>query len=188
MMEKIPRNAVLVVVDVQNGWDFPDHWGKRNNADAEKNIASLLESWRFSDRPVVFFQHMSGNPKSPLYPGQRGNEIKDIVKPLTGETIFHKSVNSCFIGTGFEEWLREKGYGTLVITGITTQHCVSTTARMSGNLGFRTYVISDATAAFGSKGPDGVLYDPDTVHAISLATINDEFATILTTSVIQELL
>lgn len=179
-MDSLSSNAALVVVDVQKGWDW-DTWGKRNNPDAEENIATLLSIWRKSNRPVVFFQHMSRNVKSPLYPGQPGNEIKDIVKPLSGEAVFHKSVNSGFIGTGFEEWLRERGYTTLVITGITTQHCVSTTARMAGNLGFDTYVISDATAAFEVRGKGGVIYDPETVHSVSLATIDGEFATVLTT-------
>ncbi len=186
-MGKLKKNAVLVVIDVQKGWDTYG-LSKRNNIDAELKIAKLLDIWRSSGRPVVFFQHMSKNPISPLYPGQSGNEIKDVVKPVAGEYIFHKSVNSCFIGTDFEEWLRERMYDTLVITGITTQHCVSTTARMSGNLGFTTFVVSDATAAFESKGVDGTIYDPETVHAVSLATINREFATILKTEELEELL
>lgn len=173
-------NSALVIVDVQKGWD-DDFWGKRNNPEAEKNIARLLDAWRSSRRPVVFFQHMSRNPKSPLFPGQAGNEIKEIVRPIDDEKVFTKSVNSCFIGTGFEDWLRENGIDTLVIVGITTQHCVSTTARMSGNLGFRTFVVSDATVAFEAKGVNGVKYDAETVHALSLATIMDEFATVLNT-------
>ncbi|OWP55319.1 MAG: cysteine hydrolase [Thermoplasmatales archaeon B_DKE] len=179
-MEKLDMNSALVIVDVQKGWD-DDFWGKRNNPEAEKNIARLLDAWRSSRRPVVFFQHMSRNPKSPLFPGQAGNEIKEIVRPIDDEKVFTKSVNSCFIGTGFEDWLRENGIDTLVIVGITTQHCVSTTARMSGNLGFRTFVVSDATVAFEAKGVNGVKYDAETVHALSLATIMDEFATVLNT-------
>lgn len=181
------KNAVLVVVDVQEGFKSP-YWGRRNNPQAEGNIARLLGAWRSSGRPVVFFRHMSTNPKSPLYPGQPGNEIMKEVFPHDGEKIFQKNVNSCFIGTGFEDWLRERSYGTLVITGLTTQHCVSTTARMSGNLGFNTFVVSDATAANESKGIDGRVYDPETVHQLSLATINEEFATIVDTdSLIREL-
>lgn len=89
-------------------------------------------------------------------------------------------MNSAFIGTNLEQYLKEHGIHNVVITGLTTPHCVSTTTRMSGNLGFHTYLISDATAAFGLKGPDGVYYDADQIHTISLATLHGEFATVLT--------
>ncbi len=80
------------------------------------------------------------------------NEIKEIVKPLEKEKVFVKHVNSCFIGTDLEKWLREINAGELYTCGITTPHCVSTTARMAGNLGFVNYVIEDATVAFEIKG------------------------------------
>lgn len=179
-MSKLENNAVLVIVDVQKGFDSP-YWGERNNMQAEENIARLIAEWRRTSRPLVFFQHMSKNPNSPLRPGQAGNEIKDIVKPIEGEKVFQKNVNSGFIGTDFEKWLRDRGYDTLVITGLTTQHCVSTTARMSGNLGFRTIVVSDATAANEIRAENQILYDAQTVHELSLATIKDEFAEIFST-------
>lgn len=52
---------------------------------------------------------------------------------------------------------------------------------MSGNLGFNTYLISDATAAFGLKDQNDRYYDAETIHHISIATLHDEFATVLTT-------
>ena len=85
------------------------------------------------------------------------------------------------IGTNLEELLKTKEVSTVVITGLTTPHCVSTTTRMSGNLGFNTYLISDATAAFGLKDQNDKYIDAEVIHNISLATLHDEFATILTT-------
>ncbi|CAM5411857.1 isochorismatase [Bacillus safensis FO-36b] [Bacillus safensis subsp. safensis] len=52
---------------------------------------------------------------------------------------------------------------------------------MSGNLGFDTYLISDATAAFGLTDQNGTYFDPETIHRLSLATLHDEFATVMTT-------
>lgn len=179
-MDKLPDNAVLLLIDVQKGFDEPG-WGQRNNPHAEANMTRLLAAWRVGGRPVFHVQHLSVMPNSPLRPDKPGCAIKDEVSPLADEPIFQKHVNSAFIGTGLEADLRSKKLDTLVIVGLTTPHCVSTSARMAGNLGFHTYVVSDATAAFGLTGPDGTAYSAETVHALSLATIHNEFAEVVDT-------
>lgn len=177
-MQSLPQNAVLVIVDVQQGFDDPK-WGKRNNPQAEQNIARLLHAWRKSRRPVVHVQHLSSNPNSPLHPDAPGSQIKEIVKPDAGEPLIQKHVNSAFIGTNLEQMLREHAYHTLVITGLTTPHCVSTTTRMAGNLGFQTFIVSDATAAFDMPGYNGKLHPAEEIHAVSLSTLHQEFATVV---------
>ncbi|MGA9287958.1 MAG: isochorismatase family protein, partial [Anaerobacillus sp.] len=141
----------------------------------------ILEWWRESRQHVIFIQHLSEDPSSVFHPEHRGYEIKDIVKPIADEVIFTKKVNSAFIGTNLEGYLNEQSITEVVITGLTTPHCVSTTARMSSNLGFNTFLISDATAAYGVTDHDGVYHHPETIHNVTLATLHDEFATILTT-------
>jgi nicotinamidase-related amidase len=101
------------------------------------------------------------------------------VRPLETERIFLKRVNSAFIGTQLENALRQLGIGTLVMVGLTTPHCVSTSVRMAGNLGFEVYLANDATAAFEITGPDGKRYSAEEVHSVSLATLHGEFATVV---------
>jgi len=144
-------------------------------------MTRLLAAWRRSTRPVFHVQHLSLEPNSPLRPDHPGHEIMDCVKPQNGELLFQKHVNSAFIGTDLEQQLREHGYDTLAIIGLTTAHCVSTTTRMAGNLGFRALVVSDATAAFDMVGHDGRLYLAEEIHAVSLAALNGEFATVVET-------
>jgi nicotinamidase-related amidase len=175
------KNTALVLIDVQKGFDDPA-WGLRNNARAEENMAALLRAWREAKRPVIHVRHESKNPGSPLRPGQPGCEIKEIVRPLAGEPVFAKSVNSAFIGTGLEDYLRRNGLTALVLAGLTTDHCVSTTARMAGNLGFEITIAGDATACFDRMGPDGTRYPAQQVHAVSLASLHGEFATVETTA------
>ncbi|WP_273852000.1 cysteine hydrolase family protein [Guptibacillus spartinae] len=170
----------LIIVDVQKAFEDPK-WGERNNPQAEEKIRKLLDTWRANGDHVIFIQHRSDDPSSVFYHGQQGYEIKDIVKPEPGETIFTKKVNSAFIGTNLETYLHEHALTEVVITGLTTAHCVSTTTRMSGNLGFQTYLISDATAAYGLTDQTGHYYDPEQVHALTLATLHKEFATVVTT-------
>lgn len=182
-METLPQNAVLLIIDVQKGLDEPV-WGQRNNPDAEDNMARLLAAWRKTNRPVIHVQHMSLRPSSPLRPTHPGNEIKDAVKPQAGELLFRKHANSAFIGTDLEQRLCEQNHDTLVIVGLTTPHCVSTTARMAGNLGFHTVVVADATAAHESIGYDGRHFTADEIHAVSLAELHGEFATVVETDTV----
>jgi len=177
----ISRDAVLLVVDVQQGFDRFNESLHRNNPALERNIARLLEAWRVTGRPIVYVQHLSRLPESPLRPNQPGVEIKREVEPRAGERVVQKSVNSAFIGTSLESDLRAAGYRTLVVTGMQTNWCVSTTARMAGNLGFDTYVVSDATATFDNTGPDGRLYPAQLLHDVALADLHGEFATVLDT-------
>jgi nicotinamidase-related amidase len=179
-MDRLPQNAALVIIDVQKGFDDPK-WGPRNNPDAEQKIGELLAAWRRTGRPVFHVQHCSTFPDSPLRPDLPGCELQDIVRPNAGEPVFKKQVNSAFIGTTLEKTLRERGIETIVAVGLTTPHCISTSVRMAGNLGFNVFLPGDAVAAFDMTGPDGKHYTAEEVHRVSLATLHDEFATVVDT-------
>lgn len=177
----------LILIDIQKGFDDIDYWGgERNNPDAEENARLLLQLWRRNDYPVFHIQHCSSNPLSPLYETNAGNEFKDLVKPMGNERIVKKNVNSAFIGTNLKEQLDQSNITTLVIVGLTTDHCVSTTTRMAGNFGFTTFLVSDATATFNKTGLDGENYSADLIHETALASLNNEFARVVTTAYIQQ--
>lgn len=173
----------LLCIDFQKGFDDP-FWGTRNNIDAEAKVASLLLHWREHELPVIHIKHCSTEKSSPLWPDHIGNEFKDEAKPLEGEKVFHKSVNSAFIGTDLEKHLRTNNIDSLVITGLTTDHCVSTSTRMAGNLGFTVFLISDATATFDRKGEDGTYYSANQIHKIHLASLHGEFCTVVNSNYI----
>lgn len=173
--------TALILIDIQNGFDDLDYWGKRNNPDAEQNAYRLLQHWRNRRAPVYHVRHDSTNRESRLAPGQPGNAIKTVVTPLDGEPVIPKNVNSAFIGTDLKMRLDNQGITSVVIAGLTTDHCVSTTARMAGNFGYTTYVASDATATFDRVGVRGEKFPASLVHETALASLNGEFATVLST-------
>ncbi|KAF9000779.1 Isochorismatase hydrolase [Hymenopellis radicata] len=93
-----------------------------------------------------------------------GYAVMPEAAPAGDEIIFVKNVNSSFIGTGLlvadsnrlEAHLRAAEIGTLVILGLTTSHCVSTTTRMAGNLGFEVFLPRNGTAMFECPAAPGI--------------------------------
>jgi nicotinamidase-related amidase len=181
-LNAIRDHAALIVVDVQKALNGEAEYygGKRSNPQAEANMQRILAAWRESGRPVVIVKHNSTLPQSPMRPGQPGNALQDGFEPLADDIFIEKTVNSAFIGTNLEATLRDAGIQQLVIVGMTTNHCVSTTTRMAGNLGFETYLIGDATATYGGKLGDTV-FSAQTIHETALASLHNEFATVMTT-------
>jgi len=164
-------NTALVVVDVQQAFEDAE-WGRRNNPACEANVAALITAWRAAERPLVFVRHeFEGYDWA----------FKDIV---SGEPdlLVSKQVNSAFYGSpDLDAWLRERGISSFALCGITTNHCVETTARMGGNLGYDVLFVLDACATFDREGPDGEVVTAEELTRATAASLHDEFATVVST-------
>ncbi len=179
-MTLIEKQPALLVVDVQKGFEDEAYWGgNRNNPNAEVVCGQLISVWREHNLPVYHIRHSSPEPKSRLHPNHSGFAFNEHALPIEGEPVITKQVNSAFIGTDLKQQLDTQGITTLVIIGLTTNHCISTTTRMAGNYGFETYLVSDATATFDRKGINGQIFDAELIHQTALASLNEEFATVL---------
>ncbi|KAL3470811.1 Isochorismatase-like protein [Aspergillus californicus] len=218
--------TALLLIDIQNGFDTdpntPCHWGSsRSNPLVKQNLNALITAFRDAvskskssssnneiHLEIIHIFHSSIIPESALHPtADNGNAVKPL--PLAtpasdgSETIFWKHVNSAFIGTNLERHLRERGIRQLIVAGLTTDHCVSTSVRMAANLGVvdrypsgsspviesdgsqksvvdvekgRIVLVGDATATWAKGG-----FEAETVHAVSLASLNGEFCDVLGT-------
>jgi nicotinamidase-related amidase len=174
-------SGALLVVDVQCAFDDASFWGRRNNPDCERNVGLLIDAWRRAGDPIVFVRHDSVETGSPLRPGEKGNDFKDVV---TGEPdlLVTKNVNSAFYGSpDLDGWLRSRGIDDIVICGITTNHCCETTARMAGNLGYEVKFAIDATHTFDMTGPDGETVSADDLTRATAASLHGEFAEVVRT-------
>lgn len=180
---KIKDKPALVLIDIQKGFEDIEHWGgRRNNPRAEENAGILLSFWRQNHLPIFHVKHNSTDPNSKLAKGKPGNEIQDVVKPIDNEPVIEKNVNSAFIGTDLQQRLNNNSIKTLVVAGLTTNHCISTSVRMAGNLGYHTFVVADATAAFDTPGIDGKKFSAELIHETALASLHNEFAIAIETN------
>ena len=192
MIQKFQRETALLLVDVQKGVNLLKHWGgntgRRNNPGAEDCMRQLLVRWRQLSLPVVFTRHNSRSPNSPLKVHLPTGAFIEGLEPQPEEVVVVKDVNGALIGTNLELQLRRLSISRLVVVGFFTNMCVETTVRHAGNLGFDTYLVEDACATTNRVGMDGVDYDAETVHALSVANMNGEFCTVLRSPQALELL
>ncbi|GGY31931.1 cysteine hydrolase family protein [Streptomyces tanashiensis] len=184
---EINENAALVVVDVQKGFE-QEFWGRRNNPEAEANIAALIDAWQGTGRPVVFVRHDSSQAGSPLAPGTEGNAFKEFVEERRGkgsgpELLVTKSVNSAFYGEpDLDAWLKGAGVRQFVVVGIQTNMCNETTARMGGNLGYDVLFALDAMHTFDLAGPFGWTQTAEELtRATAVSLHGGRFARVVTT-------
>ncbi len=171
----------LIIIDMQKAMANPAA-GRRNNPQAEQHIAALLAAWRAAGAAVVHVRHMSRNPASLFWPGQAGAEFQERFAALAGEHVVEKNVTDAFIHSSLERWLRVRGIERVVLVGVSTNSSVEASARTAGNLGFKTWVVADATFAFEKTDYAGRERSADEVHDMALANLQGEYATIGTTS------
>jgi nicotinamidase-related amidase len=177
----LPDIPALLIIDMQKGM-ASDAAGPRNNPQAEANIGALLRHWREIGATVVHIRHISRTPGSLFWPGQAGVEFQEELAPLPAAHVMEKNVPDAFINTGLERWLHMRGIQQIALVGVSTNNSVEATARTAGNLGFQTSVVADATFAFDKVDYDGVHRSAAEVHAMALANLDGEYASITTTA------
>lgn len=176
----LDTNAALVAIDVQAGFDL----AASSHPAMETHGLRLIEAWRRTRRPLFHVRHDSIKPGSPFAPGLPGNALRPGFEPRGDEPLVTKTVNAAFIGTDLDLRLRRLGVRQLVLFGLTADMCVSTTARVAANLGYRVIVVGDASASFALTGPDGVEVAAAEVHRAHVATLHAEFATVVGTDAV----
>ncbi|WP_122605030.1 cysteine hydrolase family protein [Pseudomonas viridiflava] len=177
----IRPDSALILIDMQQGINHP-RLGRRNNPQAEARMSELLSAWREAGRPVIHVRHFSTSPSSVFWPEQSGVEYQPAFVPQADERELSKQVPDAFCGSFLEMWLRSDGIRQMVIAGVVTNNSVESTARSGGNLGFEVIVAHDACFTFEQADFFGTPRSAEDVHAMSLANLHGEYATVLSTA------
>jgi nicotinamidase-related amidase len=160
-----PGHSCLVVWDVQNG--LVDHIFNRDEFLVKLNnlitglrkkmpvVYTLItpdpDGFRSSWRTYYLLRRSRVKETKDLPPfmtlGSREREIAEAVKPLKGDIVLDKPTASIFIGSNFENLMRNRGINTLIFTGIATEIGIDSSARDASNRGFYPVVVSDCVSS-----------------------------------------
>jgi len=178
---RLGEAVALVVIDAQVAFDDP-RWGPRNNHACDANIAALVAAFADAGRPIVYVRHESANPDSLFHATNPGNALKPYLLDHTPDLLVTKTVHSSFHGApDLSSWLHARALSSVVIAGITTNHCCETTARVGENLGFIVWFALDATHTFDRVGPDGTSMTAEELAKATATNLHDQFATVVNT-------
>jgi nicotinamidase-related amidase len=182
------KTAVLVI-DFQNEY-FP---GGRmvipDGASALENTRRLIKAADAKGIRVIHVQHVLPAGAPLFAEGGKTVQFHPDMQPRSGETVVQKDNVSVFAGASavvMDKTLKEAGIDTLIITGLMTHACVSGAARdaAAAPRGYRVIVSSDATATRDLQLATGTSIDHKTLHAASLATVEDTYGDVMTTDAI----
>lgn len=162
-MPYLSDNALLVIINAQRAMVAPQR-GAFSHPDAIPNMQRLLAHWRQTHRPTVHIRH--------LFQDKALSAFLDPLEPRIGEWVLEKSAASAFIGTRFAAELESRGIDIVILVGFTANECVDATAKQAVDLGFKTYVVGDATAMFDVVGRDGTIYPAARTHEMLLASLH----------------
>lgn len=171
-----PSKTAVLVVDVQNDFCHPDGAiGKAGAATADAmemipRLQTLLDAARTHGIKVIFVQtiHEDATDSEPWI-SRNGGKAREIcrkdtwgaeftgVAPSADEPVVTKHRYSAFINTRLDSILRTFRIETLIMTGVSTNVCVESTARQGFMLDYNVVFLGDCTAAYTRAEHDGAL-------------------------------
>ncbi len=143
----------------------------------------LLDMARAAGAPVVHVLHHAAPGAALFNPEGRYADFIPDLAPKPGETIVIKRLPNGFAGTDLEAHIRETGRTNLILAGFATHMCISATARAALDIGLRSTIVADATAARDLPSAHGTGIIPaQEIKRATLAALADRFAKVVATS------
>lgn len=140
-------NMVLLVVDTQK---LITNAGLYQFELFESRVKELINHARNNSVEVIYIRHDDGAGNE-LTKGAEGFEIYDGFKPMDGELIFEKNVNSPFKGTGLLEYLRKKEEDVIMVVGLQTDYCIDATIKCGFEHGFNMIVPANTNSTVDNE-------------------------------------
>lgn len=178
--------SALLVIDAQASFTVTPRWARRANPAFDANVAALVDAHRAAGLPVFYFLHTDGDAEFAL--GSPHLRLMDFLVPRDDEPVLLKNTRNCFTSTTLQARLVALGVRRLAITGIQTEQCCETTARLAADLGYAVDFVADATDTFPIPNVDapGEELGVDAVVERTVYALRRRFARIVTTAALVE--
>ncbi|MBQ0868451.1 isochorismatase family protein [Streptomyces sp. A73] len=170
-------HRALLVIDVQESFRArPDSWATLADPHIAGPVTRLVRLARTAGDLVVWVLHTEPGSGGVFDPEQgQVRLLAELDQPLPGEPVLYKTSHNAFTTTNLQQLLTNAGVTELVVSGIRTEQCVETTARLGSDLGYRVSFPVDAT----TTNPVGGL-SAEAVVERTVAVLRDRFARITT--------
>ena len=151
----VPVPTALLVIDVQESFRRRPDWAEISDPDIADRIARLVDHARTRDDAVVWVLHAEPGTGTVFDPARGFVRLLPGLAPRDGEPVLTKTSHNAFTTTNLAQWLTGRGIDEVVVTGIRTEQCCETTARLASDLGYRVRFVLDATATQPLDRHDG---------------------------------
>jgi nicotinamidase-related amidase len=178
----------LIVIDVQESFRRRPYFRPEDVPAFLRNVQSLIDRCDSRGIPVVqvFHRELPDDPANPF--AEASGCVRAMPElSLRAAEVFYKQVHSAMFGhsadgTSLEEWLRRRGIGELLVTGIRTEQCCETTTRHASDLGFSVRYVMDATLTFPMRTRAGREVSPAEIQERTALVLEGRFAQIVSTA------
>jgi nicotinamidase-related amidase len=174
------KQTALVVIDIQNEY-FDGKMPIPDGMKALKQSRKLVDFAHKKGMPVIFVRHEGPADGPQFAKGSHFAEFHKDLQPGKGDIVITKATPSSFVGTDLDAQLKKLGIKDLIVTGLMTHMCVSSTARDAVPLGYQVIIPEDATATRSLATWDNSVVDSKDLQRAALAGVADVFAEIKTT-------
>ncbi|WP_433162770.1 isochorismatase family protein [Kribbella sp. CA-247076] len=175
--------TALIVIDVQESFRVRPNWQAVNRPDIAERVDRLVRAARDKGDLVVWVLHTEPGTGGAFDPVNGHVRLIDGLEPLPTELVMTKTSHNAFTTTHLQQYLTQHGVTEVVISGIRTEQCCETTARVASDLGYDVVFVTEATATTplphwtmpADASLEEVLADPRTLTP-ELVTERTEYA------------
>lgn len=168
--------SALIVIDVQKSFMQRPSWDETElPAYREKQLA-LIAGYQARGLPVVQIFHHGQGPFDPA----NGFCVGMDWLPTQADARFTKRVHNSLTDSGLLEWLHANDIKHVSVSGMRTEQCCETTARVASDLGFAVDYVTEATLTWPMTHADGTVFSAAQLKQHTELVLANRFARIVT--------